>query len=352
MNTILPIEREVVEMLTTVVENKDAYTAGHSKRVALYSAQIAEKFGCDELDQKIMYQAGLLHDIGKILTPESILLKPRKFNRHEYTIIKNHSTDGEKMLSFISAFKPYMPLVRHHHERYDGGGYPDGLKAESIPLLSRILSIADAFDAMTTNRIYKPQKTIFDAIKELQKNSGTQFDPEILTVATGVFQSYQEPASTHQEPKDRIQEERFAYFYKDTLTSAYSGEYLSYFLHNNHENLRFRCCYFIQLHNMHTYNQHFGWKGGDALLQEVALRLKVLFHSSFIFRIFGDDFVVLNPLHVEIDEKEVIYKIGVGFDGVSVSLKHFALKDFSLAKWENFENYLVHSQTLATNDTH
>lgn len=346
MNTFSIIEQEIVEMFTTIIEEKDAYTAGHSKRVALYSSKIAEAMGCNDNEQSMAYQAGLLHDIGKLLTPESILLKPQKFNRAEYAIIKNHSIDGEKMLSFISAFKPYMPLVRHHHEFYNGKGYPDGLKGEEIPLLSRILSVADAFDAMTTNRIYKPRKKIASAIKELQKFSGIQFDPLIVSIATKVLNTYYELSCVHQSPETDIQEERFAYFYKDALTSAYSGDYLSYFLQNNHETNRFRCCYFIQLHNVHQYNKDFGWKLGDKLLKEVAFRLKILFHSLFVFRIFGDDFVVLNPLHVEIDEEQTREKISTGFNGIHVSLKHFALKDFNLDTWENFEYYLTHSTLL------
>lgn len=346
MNTFSIIEQEVVEMFTKIIEEKDAYTAGHSKRVAMYSTKIAEAMGCREDEQNMVYKAGLLHDIGKLLTPESILLKPRKFNRTEYSIIKNHSTDGEKMLSFISAFKPYMPLIRHHHEYFDGSGYPDGLSGDNIPFLSRIIAIADAFDAMTTNRIYKPRKSVVSAIKELQKCSVTQFDPLIIGVAINVFSTYQELTFIHQFPEIAIQEERFAYFYKDTVTSAYSSEYLSYFLNNNHESGRFSCCYFIQLHHVHQYNKNFGWKLGNKLLREVALRLKILFHTCLIFRIFGDDFVVLDALPAKIGDLDVKEKISIGFNGIDVSIKHFALKDFSLNDWENFENFLTHSQLL------
>lgn len=353
MNTFSVIEHEVIEMFTTIIEEKDAYTAGHSKRVAMYSSKIAKSMGCSEHEQNMVYQSGLLHDIGKLLTPESILLKPRKFNRTEYAIIKNHSTDGEKMLSFISAFKLYMPIVRHHHEYFDGTGYPDGLKADAIPFLSRIIAIADAFDAMTTNRIYKPRKSITNAIKELQRCRGTQFDPLIVGIATQeVFSAYEEIDVTHQLPETYVQEERFAYFYKDTVTSAYSSEYLNYFLHNNHDSGRFRCCYLIQLHHVHQYNQNFGWKLGDKLLREVALRLKILFHTPFIFRIFGDDFVILNAVHVEIDETDVKEKISIGFNGIDVSVKHFTLKDFSLDAWENFENFLTDSPPLRIEDQH
>ena len=154
------VEQEILEMLTTMVEDKDIYTAGHSKRVAMYSVRLAQAMGLSEEAQTTIYQAGLLHDIGKILTPESVLLKPKKYNRQEYNIIKNHSADGEKMVLFISSFKEYATIIRHHHERFDGEGYPDALVGADIPLLSRIMAVADSFDAMTTNRIYKARKTI------------------------------------------------------------------------------------------------------------------------------------------------------------------------------------------------
>lgn len=121
------LQHEVSQMLAAMVEDKDIYTSGHSKRVAMYSSSIAKAMGLDETEQALIYEAGLLHDIGKILTPESVLLKPKKYNRNEYDIIKNHSVDGEKMVLFISDFKAYAAIIRGHHERYDGKGYPDGL---------------------------------------------------------------------------------------------------------------------------------------------------------------------------------------------------------------------------------
>ena len=102
---------------------------------------------------------------------------------------------------------------------------------------------------------------------------------------------------------------------------------------------------FIQLHHVHQYNRDFGWKLGNKLLKEVAFRLKILFHSSFVFRIFGDDFVVLNALHVEIDEAQTKKKIGIGFNSIDVSIKHFPIKEFNLDAWENFEYYLMHSDS-------
>jgi putative nucleotidyltransferase with HDIG domain len=340
------VEQEILEMLTTMVEEKDIYTAGHSKRVAMFSAKIAEALDLSDFEQNTIYQAGLLHDIGKMLTPESILLKPRKFNRSEYTIIKRHSEDGERMLNFITTFKPLSPIVRHHHERFDGEGYPDKLKGEAIPLLSRIMAVADAFDAMTTNRIYKSRKNIEQAIVELKKASGSQFDSTVVEASVDVFRSFKEIIHISQAPMDCIQEERFAHFFKDMLTGSYSSDYLNYLLIHNKETRRFKCCYFIQLHHMQSYNQRFGWKCGDDTLKEISLRIKSLFHSSFVFRIFGDDFVVLNSLHIEVDTKEMLYKLNVGFDGLKISLQHFDFEAQMIDKWEHLENYLVHCDNI------
>lgn len=339
------LEQEVIEMLSTLVEEKDAYTSGHSKRVAFYSSKIAYFLGLDEKQQTLIYSAGLLHDIGKVLTPESILLKPRKFNQREYAIIKRHAEDGEKMVSAISIFSPYSKIIRHHHEHYDGKGYPDELSGEEIPFLSRIMSVADAFDAMTTNRIYKSRKTIEQAIEELKKYAGTQFDPNVVEKAIDVFLSSKELVHVAQAPEVRtIHEERFAYFFKDALCGVYSSEYLNYFLNENKDTKRFRCCYFVQLHHMNNYNERFGWSLGDAALKEIALRVKALFSSEFVFRVFGDDFIVLNPLHVEINKEETLYRLSVGFEPIKISLQHFDLEKKMMSKWDELENHLLHHE--------
>jgi len=334
------IENEIIEMLSVIIEDKDTYTAGHSKRVASYSAAIARVLGLSEEEQKMIYQAGLLHDIGKILTPEAVLLKPRTLNHKEYDIIKNHSVDGEKMVLLISSFKAYAPIIRHHHEHFNGEGYPDKLAGEAIPLLSRIMSLADTFDAMTTNHIYKSRKNTLHAIEEIQRCAGTQFDHNLIDAAIEVFSTIAEQENHTQAPHDVIDEARFSYFFKDTLTSAYSADYLNYFLESSKESKKFHCCYLVQLHSMKEYNKHMGWKSGNHVLIEIVLRLKVLFQSNLIFRIFGDDFVVLSPLHVAIDENEFMYKMTCGFNGIEASLKHFDLSKTWINRWESFEHCL------------
>lgn len=144
--------------LVDMIEERDTYTGGHSQRVAKYSVMIAKEMGCAEKEREKLHQAGILHDIGKISTPDSVLLKPGKLNDIEYKLIQEHVKVGYGMLSKIPMYKELAEIIHHHHERYDGKGYPDGLRGDEIPLLSRIMIVADAFDAMTTNRIYKTRK--------------------------------------------------------------------------------------------------------------------------------------------------------------------------------------------------
>ena len=335
------LHHEVVEMLNTIMEEKDSYTAGHSKRVALYSSKIAHALGLDKEMQKVVYTSGLLHDIGKIVTPESILLKPKKLTKKEYAVIQRHATDSERILESIGNFRPYLSYIRHHHEFYNGQGYPDKLQGETIPLVSRILCVADAFDAMTTNRIYKPRKTNLEAIEELKKYAGEQFDPYIVDVANEFFKDNQELIDIHQNPQSEMQEARFAFYYKDKVSTAYSSEYLTYFLtQNKHIKTKFQCCYFIELHHVHQFNQEFGWKAGNSLLKKVVLRLKLLFDEALIFRIFGDDFILLSHHHINLDSDEIKEKLTLGFSPVKSTITYFSLDDFTFKSWEDFEPYL------------
>lgn len=173
---------ETIEILRFTVEAKDAYTRGHSDRVSAYSVLIGEALGLSEDDLKTLKIGGLFHDIGKIGIPDSILLKTDKLDDEEYSEIKNHPTIGAHILSNATIFKDIIPIVKHHHERFDGHGYPGKLKGEEIPYLARIATVADSFDAMTSKRSYRDSLPIDVVKEEIKKNSGTQFDPEIAEV--------------------------------------------------------------------------------------------------------------------------------------------------------------------------
>ena len=170
---------ESIETLRFTVEAKDTYTRGHSDRVSEYSVLLGQKLGLPEQDINNLKVGGLFHDIGKIGVPDSILLKNSKLTDDEYSEIKNHPAIGAHILSNATIFKDVIPIVKHHHERFDGNGYPGKLKGEEIPYLARIAAVADAFDAMTSKRTYRDSLPL-DVVKtELENNKGTQFDPAI-----------------------------------------------------------------------------------------------------------------------------------------------------------------------------
>ena len=180
---------ESIETLRYTVEAKDPYTKGHSDRVAEFSVLIGKKLGLSEEDLKTLRIGGLFHDIGKIGIPDSILLKDERLTPEEYSEIKHHPSIGTHILSNATIFSNIIPIVKHHHERYDGRGYPENLKGEDIPFLARIATVADAFDAMSSKRTYRNSLDIDTIIDEIQKNSGTQFDPKIAEVFLDILKN-------------------------------------------------------------------------------------------------------------------------------------------------------------------
>lgn len=171
-----------IEALVQAIEAKDSYTSGHSRRVTKYSLEIGRYLGLSSKEMEMIRFCGLLHDIGKIGISDNLLNKPSRLSKREYETIKKHPVIGKKIVEKVKFLKEGLALIYHHHERYDGKGYPDGLKGGEIPLLARILSVADAFDAMVSERPYRRALTVQEAIKELINGSGTQFDPLITRI--------------------------------------------------------------------------------------------------------------------------------------------------------------------------
>lgn len=170
---------ESIETLRYTVEAKDTYTRGHSDRVSEYAVLIGKKVGLPEDELKTLQIGGLFHDIGKIGVPDTILQKEAKLTDDEYSEIKNHPSIGAHILSTATIFKEIIPIVKHHHERYDGHGYPSQLKGEDIPYLARITAIADTFDAMTSKRSYRDALPMETVVSEFEKCKGTQFDSKL-----------------------------------------------------------------------------------------------------------------------------------------------------------------------------
>lgn len=173
---------DTIQSLRYAVEAKDPYTRGHSDRVSEYAVLIGRKMGLPEDEIKTLQIGGLFHDIGKIGVPDSILQKEAKLTDDEYSQIKNHPSIGAHILGEAEAFKDIIPIVKHHHERFDGRGYPSRLSGEEIPLLARITAVADTFDAMTSKRSYRNALDIQYVKEEIERCKGTQFDPKIAEV--------------------------------------------------------------------------------------------------------------------------------------------------------------------------
>lgn len=180
---------ESIEVLRYTVEAKDPYTRGHSDRVSEYSVLIGKKLGLSEDELKTLKIGGLFHDVGKIGIPDNILLKEAKLTDDEYSQIKNHPTIGAHILQNATIFKDIIPIVKHHHEKYDGNGYPSRLKGEDIPFMARIAAVADTFDAMTSKRSYRDPLSLDIVKAEIEKYSGSQFDPKIAKVFLEILNS-------------------------------------------------------------------------------------------------------------------------------------------------------------------
>jgi len=176
---------DTFKSLTTSVHLRDNYTERHSNHVTELAVKTAEALKCSKKEVESLRIASILHDIGKIAIPDNILLKPGRLTDGEYDIIKNHPIIGEEILTPVVLIDTERKIIRHHHERWDGRGYPDGLSGNNIPFLSRILSVADSFDAMTSDRPYRKAMGIDDAISELQRNRNTQFDNDVVNAFIG-----------------------------------------------------------------------------------------------------------------------------------------------------------------------
>jgi putative two-component system response regulator len=171
----------VLFSLAQSIEGKDPYTHGHCERLAEYSARLGEQVGLSEDQITALSRAGIVHDVGKIAVPDAILLKPGRLTADEWAIIREHSVVGERICAPLKSFRFVLPIIRHHHEKRDGSGYPDGLRGEAIPVTARVLQIVDVYDALTTDRPYKKAFSITDALQTMKEEvSKGWWDPYIF----------------------------------------------------------------------------------------------------------------------------------------------------------------------------
>lgn len=331
---------QTIHSFADMIDQRDTFTAGHTSRVAHYSQLLARAMDLAADQIGMLRQAAILHDIGKIATPDSVLLKPGKLFGLDYELIKLHASAGHAMLASISMYKELAGIIRHHHERYDGMGYPDRLQGREIPLLSRIITVADSFDAMTTNRIYKPRKTIAEALEELQALSGKQFDPEVVRVGLRVLGDADVPESINQLPKSQMEQRRFSYFFSDKLTGLYNEDYLQIILQNDQTLAAYHCLNNLHIKHLEQFNRRQGWEQGNLLMQKFAAELQSMFQDALLFRAYSQDFVIITPHHVTLDPATLVFE-SLKETGIALESYHLDLLEDSTYYIDKLENLQI-----------
>jgi two-component system, LuxR family, sensor histidine kinase TtrS len=283
-----------IEALVNMIEQRDTYTAGHTVRVAHYSELIAKEMELSEKEIAQLVAAAKLHDIGKVVTPDSILLKPSKLNSLEYELIKEHVNAGYEVLSTIHSYKELADIMLYHHERYDGSGYPLGKSGGEIPLLGHIMAVADSFDAMTTNRIYKPRKEVDESLKELSELSGTWYHPAVVNAAIKVLSGITIDNTINQIGSSALEDERLSYFFKDRLTKLYNEDYFMMTISGRSRYPIPQTLILISFVDFHHYNKKHGWGNGNRLISSFADYLLHILPNHLIFRVWGDRFAIVD----------------------------------------------------------
>ncbi|MDZ7641516.1 MAG: HD domain-containing protein [Desulfurivibrio sp.] len=331
---------QTILTFVNMIDQRDTYTAGHTQRVADYSRLIARRLGLPEPEIERLARAAILHDIGKIATPDAVLLKPGQFTPLERDLIKLHTVAGHEMLAGIEMYQDIAKIVLHHHERHDGSGYPDRLAGEDIPLPARILAVADTFDAMTTNRIYQPRSDVAAALAKLQALSGTQFHPEVVVAAVAVLPEVEPPTAPAREPAAgrlcmghealcditqspiaELEKQRLAYFFSDPLTGLYNEDYLKSALQNQ----RYQSLHLCHLQGLAQFNKQQGWKKGNQVLRLFADELRDKFPDALLFRIYGNDFAVITQEYQPLNPEELAAFDSLTGTGISPQVRYIDL---------------------------
>jgi diguanylate cyclase (GGDEF)-like protein/putative nucleotidyltransferase with HDIG domain len=303
------IQKMTLQTITTIantIDAKDEYTKGHSKRVSEYSAAIAEELGFVDEDTRNIRSIALLHDIGKIGVPDSVLNKPGRLTDEEYRIMKQHTVIGGEILKDIGMIPGIDIGAKYHHERYDGKGYPDGLKGEEIPFIARIICVADAYDAMTSNRVYRRHLSDEKVMQELNNSIGTQFDPAVARALIRLIKEKRLPKvemDNEEEPHisdttrilSRVMEKREQQITEqmlyDELTSLYNRSGGERLIKEALENGK-GCFMLFNLDGFRTVNNKTGFLWGDIYLKVVAQCIQKMGRDVIVSRFGGDEFAV------------------------------------------------------------
>lgn len=305
---------QMMQTLSTTIEAKDEYTRGHSYRVSEYAALIASEMGWTPDEIQVLKHSALLHDIGKIGIPDSILNKPSRLTEDEYSLIKRHPVIGAEILKDVTLLPHVLEVTRNHHERYDGKGYPDGLAGTDIPIHARIVAVADSYDAMNSRRIYRGALSRENIYKEFRKNRGLQFDPQITDILLKLMDenrlpewdsSYEDPAS-YNFPEMEITVSKFIsdvvttiktqadaknYDFLTGLPMRSLGERLTAALMQEHNG----CLIFLDMDNLKKINDIYGHTAGDKALKLLGNLLSGYTGQGVACRLGGDEFLIFIP---------------------------------------------------------
>ncbi|MBQ5919352.1 MAG: diguanylate cyclase [Lachnospiraceae bacterium] len=336
------ISFETIATIASMIEAKDSYTKGHSVRVSEYSARLAKELGWSEDKIGNLRYVALLHDIGKVGIPDSVLNKPGKLNEIEFSVIKSHTSIGGDILNDIKTIAGVSLGAKYHHERYDGKGYPTGVAGEDIPEIARIICIADAYDAMNSKRIYRDNLSKDEIYSQLENGKGTQFDPKF----TDLFLKLLDEDKLVIEDEDELEKAEL------TLTEE-SSILLNQIVNNIEENqksdiydiltgvlnrktgesriaeaVRTRpgCLVFVDLDNLKKTNDSMGHLAGDYVLKNLGTILLKYGDKTIVSRVGGDEFLCYIP---EVEEKE------------AVNMVESIIKEFDFIKKDN--EYLKYS---------
>lgn len=355
LETRLEIKTRMVEKVTLnsimaiahTIDAKDTYTSGHSLRVAKCAEAIAQRLGWTEEEIQNIHYIALLHDIGKIGVPDAILNKPSRLSNEEFTIIKQHPVIGNEILKDIHMIKQVAEGALYHHERYDGTGYPFGLSGEEIPLCARIVGIADAYDAMTSNRVYRKRLSDETVISEFERGKGSQFDPKLTDLFIGMLKEhfhvpYPEEKGNYIWDRSSeiisgsnllLEQESEAYAAEtrkssamDVLTGLLNRDHaerrIDELMHGNHNGALFA----IDLDNLKGINDTYGHIAGDRALRLIAdVLVEISGERDVVCRIEGDKFIVFFTDIIE--RKTLLLKAQEILSSFMVGAKAFDFRD-------------------------
>jgi len=337
------VTMQMIQTLSDTIETKDEYTNGHSRRVADYSILIGKELGLSEEELSKLHYAASLHDIGKIGVPDTILNKPGKLTDEEYSIIKTHTTIGADIIKGAELISYTEDVIRYHHERFDGKGYPEGISGTDIPLLARIVSVADSYDAMNTKRIYRDSLK-YDAIRnEILSNRGFQFDPDVADVMIRLMDSgdldiQEENIDTAEgvfdlDAENLAEAGQMLSAVMNSIKSSAQGESFDFLtglmLRNKGENaigarmkVSSGALIFFDIDNLKTINDLYGHKVGDIALKSLGTILKDNEEKIISCRVGGDEFISFyenaNDEDVKILVQEIMDKYRMIQDGDSM----------------------------------